>query len=340
MPKHGNPNPWALFFSTYSQEPDHPFFQDTMPSTERLRNVCFTLNNYGDEGEEQIQALALHAKVSYIVYGREVGALGTPHLQGYAEFKDKIAFNVVRKMLLNAHLEQRGSDDPKCAAGYCKKGTSSEPPYEQYFPRTMENPESWDGFEAGTISNPGKRSDLARVAEEVYSGKRTVDEVTVEDPNMHHFYGRTLAKIEDIALRKRFRTEMPTSTWAWGPTGVGKSHWLYHDFDPATHYIWKNSDNGWQDGYIGQKIVLINEFRGGIPYAELLQLLDKWPYFVPRRGKEPAPMLATEFRITSSMSPSKVYHNVDEKDSINQLLRRLKVVEVTSKMGAELLLYK
>lgn len=211
------------------------------------------------------------------------------------------------------------------------KGTAGENcDYSQKEGRRMES--------AGVAgAGQGERVDLKAVKDEIMSGQKTVDQVTVEQPEIYHQYGRTLTKIQDLALRKQFRTEMPITTWVYGPTGVGKSHWLFKDFNPETHYLWKD-DNGWQDGYTGQSVVLINEYRGGIPFAELLQILDKWPYFIRRRGREPAPMLATEFRITSSMSPSQVYKNIAETDNINQLLRRVTIKEVKTRMIAEILL--
>ena len=47
------------------------------------------------------------------------------------------------------------------------------------------------------------------------------DEIVCEDPEQYHQYGRTLHKLEDIALRKKHRTWMTTCDWLWGPTGVG-----------------------------------------------------------------------------------------------------------------------
>ena len=139
-----------------------------------------------------------------------------------------------------------------------------------------------------------------------------------------------------MLLRKRFRTEMTQGIWYHGPTAVGKSHKAFEGFDPQTHYVWKlNEKSGWQDGYAGQETVIINDFRGEIPYNEMLQLVDKWPHSVPRRGREPAPFLAKTVIVTSSLSPAQVYHRRAEEDSLNQLLRRFDVIELRPNSDTE-----
>ena len=107
-----------------------------------------------------------------------------------------------------------------------------------------------------------------------------------------------------------------------------KVHIALHDFHPETHYIWKLNDNGWQDGYTQQPIVVMNDFRGEVKYNDLLQIIDKWPYSVPRRGREPIPFLSTKVIITSSLKPDQVYNRRDAEDSIQQLLRRIKIIEI------------
>ncbi len=185
----------------------------------------------------------------------------------------------------------------------------------------------------GIKPKPGERVDLKKVRDEILDG-RSVDDLTMDNPMAYHQYGRTMERIEDIAMRKRFRTEMTQGIWYWGTTGVGKSHKAMEGFDPDTHYI-VPYDNGWWDGYKGQKTVIFNEFRGGVAFAEMLDLVDKWPKTVARRGREPVPFLAKTVIVTSSKHPAEVYKNVcEEGDSLDQLTRRFKIVRLT-KLGMQ-----
>jgi hypothetical protein len=234
---------------------------------------------------------------------------------------------------------QRGSikgvakDLGKCHVEMCKGNLDQNSDYIT----KDEGKSHYQVIEYGIRPAQGFRTDLDSVKDSILAGEITVDEITVENPNLYHQYGRTLNKLEDIALRKRFRTEMTKAEWIYGKTGTGKSHYAFNNYSPETHYLYPN-DGGWWDGYTGQEIVIINEFRGGIMYSELLELLDKWPKTVRRRGREPVPFLAKLVIITSSLHPTDVYQGVLEKDdSIDQLLRRLKIMrfKIKFKDGGE-----
>jgi hypothetical protein len=268
----------------------------------RNRSWCFTLNNYTEEEHKNI----CNVECEYLIVGKEVGENGTPHLQGYIYFKNPRTMGGVKKLLGNkVHLEiSRGSaKDNKI---YCSK--------------------EGDFFEKGDMPQQGERTDLIEIKKNIEEGKKTVDEITMENPTIYHQYGRTLEKIEDIAMRNKFRDFTTTCTWYWGPTGTGKSHKAFENFNPETHYVLSTRDNGWWEDYKQQETVIINEFRGQIPYSFLLELCDKWPIKVPRRGRPPLPFLSKKIIITSSMHPKEVYKNIEEKDSIDQLLRRIDII--------------
>jgi len=269
----------------------------------RSRNWMLTLNNPTEEDKETL----LKFPCKYVVFQLEKGKeKGTLHYQGVMCLENAVQLDFMRQIHGKAHWEACHSTD--ASIKYCQKDDTF-----------VDGP-----WEAGTKPAQGKRNDLKKVKDEIVAGKRTVDEICVDDPSLYHQYGRTLHKLEDLQLRKRFRTTMTKGIWLWGPSGVGKSHEAFKDFTPQTHYVWAN-DNGWQDGYVGQETVIINDFRGHIKYDELLQMVDKWPYAVRRRCREPAPFLAKKVIITSALPPAEVYNNRSERDSIDQLMRRFEV---------------
>lgn len=283
-------------------------------------NYCFTLHNYTEDDEILLLKSSFntpHTKelganyqkgdvrpfITYICYGKEVcPTTGRPHLQGYFEMGKAKTFSALTKKLPKGiHLElAKGNADENKA--YCSK----------------EN----EFIEYGKPKEQGKRTDLEGIKNEILEGRK-VDDIAINNPTIFHQYGRTLSRIEDIALRKKYRNWMTTCDWYYGPTGVGKSHTAFEGFNPDTHYVWKD-DNGWQDGYTGQETVIINEFRGNIAYSTLLQMIDKWPFELRRRGREPVPFLAKHIIITSSLCPEQVYNNLSREDKLDQLYRRIK----------------
>ena len=86
-------------------------------SVVRSLGWCFTINNWTPEDEECLALLTGH---KYIVFGRETGEDGTPHLQGFVQFKSQRTLSSMSKALPRAHLEvTKGRPDQ--AAEYCKK---------------------------------------------------------------------------------------------------------------------------------------------------------------------------------------------------------------------------
>lgn len=109
------------------------------------RRFTFTLNN---PTEDEILSYSNHLAsdlVKYGVIGNEVGANGTPHLQGFVIYENSHRFNAIRLHLPRAHIESaRGTSQQ--ARNYCTK----------------------DGIfvEYGTFpGNAGERNDLRAIIE-------------------------------------------------------------------------------------------------------------------------------------------------------------------------------
>lgn len=283
---------------------------DEEDGKQKVRAMAFT------DYSELEPRLKMEQKSKYLCYGPELTKKGQHHWQGYVYWISPRSIRACAKAYGCTFKVARGSAERNrvyCGAGLyiCPKKIKIKQP----------NPEF---KEFGKIPQQGERNDLIQLRDQIIDGKR-VDEIMTENPVAYHKFGRTLNALEDVILRKKYRTAMTTCDWYWGPTGVGKSHTCFHGYDPDKCYILPN-DRGWWDGYKGQEIVIINEYRGWIPYDELLQLIDKWPYNVRRRNREPTPFTSKHVIITCSMPPEDIYVHRNENDNINQLLRRIKVI--------------
>jgi hypothetical protein len=239
------------------------------------------------------------------------------HWQGFVVWAKghDCCISACAKRLGKIHVEPTvGSVDENII--YCKgpyvKGAKSKP----------LNP---DFVEFGAKPAQGARVDLDSLKDSIMKGQ-SVREIAVENPSAFHQYGRTLQYLEDCHVEKVRRTEMTKGIWIHGPTGTGKTEYVETTY--PDYYPFEQNDNGWQDKYKGQEVVLIDDFRGGIKFAELLRMVDRYnTYAMPRRNKTPYPFVSKIVFITSSLPPEEVYNNLAEGDKLAQLLRRFEVWE-------------
>lgn len=133
----------------------------------RVLRWCFTLNHYSDGEYDTIfpplqdGARRLNDLLEYACVGKEIGATGTAHLQGFICLRVRGRLASVRAILPRAHWEVARSIEP--AIEYCKK----------------------DGnfLELGTAptsGNRGKRNDLDDFKKAVQSGVRCRKELREE----------------------------------------------------------------------------------------------------------------------------------------------------------------
>lgn len=81
------------------------------------KHWCYTLNNYTEEDVARLSTLPDRA--SYHIFASEVGASGTPHLQGFISFKKQTKLGPAKKIIGNAHLSV--ARNIESAIAYCKK---------------------------------------------------------------------------------------------------------------------------------------------------------------------------------------------------------------------------
>lgn len=145
---------------------------------ERSRGWCLTINNYkpGD-CEWDIDDMP----IDYLILGKEVGAKGTPHLQGFCYSKNKISFRRVKKLFPCAHIEKMKGTLSE-AICYCMK--------------------DGDYLEFGDRPRQGRRTDLDIIKHDI---KKNVPMDTIADKYFSQWcqYRRAFSEYADLKKSRR-----------------------------------------------------------------------------------------------------------------------------------------
>jgi len=267
----------------------------------RAKHWCFTLNNHTEE-----EILFLRANVpqfTYLVFGREQGDSGTPHLQGYLSYDTRRGLAHVKATVgARAHCEiARGT--PKQASEYCKKDGDFE--------------------EFGQIQpGAGSRSDLISLYGDIRGG---ACETEIEEayPACFIRYQRSIQSL----LRKydKPRVEPPTIYVYWGATGTGKTRTVYESH--SLEEIYTHPGGMWFDGYHGQPVALFDDFGGSeFKLTYLLKLLDRYPMRVPIKGSF-VNWRPTTIYLTSNLSPESWFPNA-HPPHVQAMLRRFTEIKI------------
>lgn len=251
--------------------------QDDKHTGVRSRGWCFTWFN-----PPRVQLwTALPEGVLYAVWQLEkCPTTGRLHLQGYVRFKNPHGLQGCVDFIDSnaAHwTPARGSDaDNK---KYCSKEETRAT-----VPLTDAQDPFYDAgcgpFELGNPANPGKRTDLAIAAEAV---QRTGD-LSEVDPVMIIKFSKGLDRLVELTAAAPKRPSSLKIFCIKGESGIGKSFQVENRFHGELYKpVWGNS-GVWFDGYAGQKILLIDEFRGQCRTDLFFKLLDPYDLTLDKKG--------------------------------------------------------
>jgi len=251
------------------------------------------LNNFTDEELKRLELAGETNKVSYVVFAKEIGENGTPHLQGYVELHQRKTLNGL-KLLLDLerlHVEV-AKGNWKQNLEYCSK---QNPP--KIFGEPMQQ---------------GKRSDLEEMKQAIQTG------LSLKDISNEYFgnyirYHRGLTQYYILNTDNQEYAPPQVKVY-WGKPGTGKSKKAHEEED-----IWTWPGKEWFDGYYGQKTALFDDFDGtDFSYRLLLRILDRYPINVPTKGSFVA-WRPTLIILTSNIHPKSWYNLADD----TALLRRI-----------------
>lgn len=200
----------------------------------RSRFWVFTLNNYereedGEQVDDQVVLRQICPRdVRYIIWGREVGEQGTPHLQGFVATYGQVQMTWLKtRGFGRAHLEIVNGP-LHSAIEYCKKQGDFE--------------------EFGEFVTQGARTDIGDF-------KRRIEDLEPpaeigEEPEHFFTYVRYHAGLEKYAHHvhgKRVRTDrtMPKVYIRIGDSGSGKTKWLDNEFGLGGWARMPNPTSSW-----------------------------------------------------------------------------------------------
>lgn len=187
----------------------------------KSRNFTFTFNNYPDT------LLVDSIDCKYIIYGKEIGESGTPHLQGFISFEIQKTFKSMCKLLPGCHVEIARS--AIASVEYCKKdGVFVErgtPPLTPVVAANKGIVERWELAKLGRF-----------------------EELPPEQIKTYEYIKRKFVDVEDIP-------EL-SNEWICGPSGCGKSRGVRERY-PGLY--WKDTSKWW-DGYDHEEIVVIEDW--------------------------------------------------------------------------------
>lgn len=231
--------------------------------------------------------------------------------QVFIQFKGPVAFSTVKTLYPTAHIEV--AQHPVKAMEYCQKEDTRE-----------EGP-----WERGEPPSQGKRTDIEECIQCIQDNigkKRPMADAFKSHVNVMVKYSKGIQFAVNNMIEPRHLDEMPKVTVLYGKTGTGKTRRAFEELPEA--YVWDASKGQWLDGYVGHTTVIIEEFRGQMPFGQLLRLLDRYELQWPIKGGF-VEVVASQFIITSPVHPKEWYQDLEQRveGSYDQLLRRLTTIE-------------
>lgn len=244
-------------------------------ATNRYRYYVFTLNNYD---ETDIMKLKLYAneKCRYITFGKEVGANGTPHLQGYMQLKIGTAGKTIK-------------NQSKCMRIWLHPCKGSGTEARDYCLKQDKEAYQWGDFmdhppmdKAGTRNTAGAKATKEKwveIRDDILNGF-TEKEMFVKHTGtyIHHSAGinRAITVVNAVPPRKS-KTCVHVII---GSPGVGKTTKAVA-LGGEDAFMYSSPNKIWWSGYDGKSAVIFDDFHGNYPFEEWKKLTDKYSHRVP-----------------------------------------------------------
>lgn len=243
----------------------------------------------------------------YTIYGKEIGAEGTKHLQGFTILNKNGRISAVKKLHATAHWEAaKGSWEQNVT--YCSK--------------------DGDITEFGTRPITKKRQG-EQEKERWDNAKKQAIEGNIEDidADIYLRYYRTLKEIKKDHMVKPEDAIDTTGEWYYGGPGTGKSKTAREKFPGA----YDKMQNKWWDGYQGEDNVILDDFDSKELGHHLKIWGDRYSFLAETKGGA-MNIRPKKIIITSNYSIDELWEDEAMREALK---RRFKITHFFSFLGGK-----
>lgn len=227
----------------------------------------------------------------YAVYQYERGEKGTPHIQGFIIYSDSKRFKNVKQDFLAAHIfPAEGTNLSN--RDYCTKQATR-----------IAGP-----VEIGDYAEMRSRTDIVNLLEDLSRGATNMD-IRKSFPSLYVQLGPDkLERFRQDELHAKYSTNYRTVEvcFIYGDTRLGKTSYIFGNYDINKIYRVTNYSNGSFDSYRNQEILVLDEFTGKMDITLLNNILDRYPLELPARYSNKVACFNKVF-IVSNLPLSKLY---------------------------------
>ena len=286
------------------------FDPNKVPDSHRSRGWVFTWNNYTEKDWFYMTTV----KCQYLVVAQEVcPSTGTPHMQGYIQFKNARTKRTVRTKVIYGGNVAPNVYDAITQRNYCLKIRKEDPVPNEIFiergKRPMTNQEKGDKMmeKWETIRAQAKAGTLDDIEAGVFvRSYRTLRQIAFD-------YSKPYDDLEDCC-----------GYWIYGDHGTGKSHLARS----MGEYFVKSLEPWW-DGYQGEENVILEDMD---PFHKSLGRdiklwADKYALNVPVKGGYRR-VRPKRIIVTSQYSPEQIW---DDEKTIAAIRDRFIFTELRGK---------
>lgn len=284
------------------------------------------INNPQDKGltADKIYDLLSSFKTDYFCMAKEISETGTEHFHFYVYRSTPMTFNMIKKKLPYAHIEiAYGSHEENIdyvnKEGKWKYTDKVHTKIEGSFRECGERP----------IDGNDKKT---KFSEELWNslkeGKRPLEIIEENPSRINNLRNITTLHKELLFEKNKNKLRNVTTTYIYGKTGLGKTHYVYHHYNPEDIYVLtnynRNNGSPYFDNYSGEQIMVWEEFHGQIPIGKVLTYLDIYPVQLPARYND-VPACYEEVLILSNLSLHDHYADIQisKPEVWNAFLRRI-----------------